>query len=172
MPKLWFVAAIVVCALVAGCAPSLREDGLTTGLFVSPSPGGYYVRFDGNSSSTDEAVDAYWLYNCAVLALQKGYDGFVLDGSNLSVSNRPGVDPLLIGAGAAPFVLAQTLPGLSPGKVMQANIVLVKKPFSADASHVFDAAEVRDKLRDFAANGSCAGMNRCAHPLSALALSM
>jgi hypothetical protein len=70
----------IVTALLAGCAtvtpyqPRAFSGGYQERLV---GPNRWYVEFFGNGHTTRETVTAYWLYRCAEVTQEKGFDYFV-----------------------------------------------------------------------------------------------
>jgi hypothetical protein len=73
------VAVVFLAALLAGCVTAYQPHSLTGGYkdrLVGTSR--HYVEFYGNGNTTRDTVFAYWLYRCAELTHEKGFDYFVL----------------------------------------------------------------------------------------------
>ena len=69
------VAAVAVG--LASCATPYAQQGLTGGFDVQElRPDVFRVSFQGNGYTTRETVQVYWLYRCAQLAIEKGFNGF------------------------------------------------------------------------------------------------
>jgi len=63
--------------LLASCATPYSPTGLLGGFSVKELREDVYrVTFAGNGYTTNETAQAYWLYQCAELTLDKGYYGF------------------------------------------------------------------------------------------------
>ena len=83
MSKLACITAIVLAASLLSCATPYQARGylnVTDGGFSEQEleSGLWRVRFEGNPDTTEETVQTFWLYRCAELALQKGFDGFAI----------------------------------------------------------------------------------------------
>jgi len=69
--------AAVVAVGLASCATPYAQQGFTGGFNVQElRPDVFRVSFQGNGYTTRETVQVYWLYRCAQLALEKGFNGF------------------------------------------------------------------------------------------------
>jgi len=144
---------------LAACAST--TEGFSPGFFASPvGDDGYYVRYDGSAFGSDETVQIYWLYNCAVLTLSKGYDGFQIDSSQLKVDSDRGPDVFAVGA--IPALVSGLL---AQGKDVQYNIRLVNKPFDTNAVTVFDAVAVKAAFEPYVKDHkTCRSGEMCPHP--------
>lgn len=79
MAKIFIRGLILICsvALLSGCATSYQKSGLSGGFSQDQLKDDIWrVRYGGNGFTSYETVQTYWLYNCAELALEKGYKGF------------------------------------------------------------------------------------------------
>lgn len=75
------ILALLTPLLLSGCfGPTLYQvHQLSGGYRESPvSQNRWYVEFYGNGYTSRDSVMAYWLYRCAELTLQKGFEYFVL----------------------------------------------------------------------------------------------
>src|SRR5690242_18888394 len=90
------LVSILGFALTSSCATSTGSDGFSRGFASSPvGQDGYYTRFSAGFTTSSETVLNYWLYNCAILVLSRGYDGFEVEQS--TDATRPDVRPGLAG---------------------------------------------------------------------------
>ena len=81
---------------LASCATPYAQSGLTGGFDVKElRPDVYRVSFQGNGYTTRETVQAYWLYRCAELAIEKGFTGFEILSDMPFVMRRPSIDDRL-----------------------------------------------------------------------------
>src|SRR5258705_5923006 len=71
--------ALTAVALLGGCATPYQAVSFGGGYREREvGPNRWYVEFFGNGRTTLDTVTAYWLYRCADLTSQKGFDYFVL----------------------------------------------------------------------------------------------
>lgn len=88
------VAAALAVGL-ASCATPYQQTGFTGGADVQElRPDVFRVSFQGNGYTSRETVQAYWLYRCAELTLEKGFTGFeVLSDMQFVLRRPPGDEP-------------------------------------------------------------------------------
>ena len=88
MFRVLLVAAVAVS--LASCATPYAQQGFTGGFDVQElRPDVFRVSFQGNGYTTRETVQVYWLYRCAQLAIERGFNGFeILSDMKFSV-RRP-----------------------------------------------------------------------------------
>ena len=85
------VAAVAVS--LASCATPYAQQGFTGGFDVQElRPDVFRVSFQGNGYTSRETVQVYWLYRCAQLALEKGFNGFEILSDMQFVMRRPPMD--------------------------------------------------------------------------------
>ncbi|MEB0114558.1 hypothetical protein QN397_25090 [Variovorax sp. RTB1] len=71
--------ACLVAALTSGCATVYQPRGLSGGYTDTRiSDTNYVVEFRGNGKTSSDTVWNFWLYRCAELTQQKGFDHFAL----------------------------------------------------------------------------------------------
>lgn len=83
--RLTVAAMLLAGTILAGCATPYTRNGLTGGYTekrVDDST--YEVTFSGNGYTGKDMVWYYWIYRCAELTKEKGYDSFAL------AQNQPG----------------------------------------------------------------------------------
>jgi hypothetical protein len=92
MLRVLLVAAVAVG--LASCATPYAQQGLTGGFDVQElRPDVFRVSFQGNGYTTRETVQVYWLYRCAQLAIEKGFNGFeILSDMQFSMRRPPADD--------------------------------------------------------------------------------
>lgn len=91
MLRVLMMAAVAVC--LASCATPYTQSGFTGGFDVKElRPDVYRVSFQGNGYTSRETVQAYWLYRCAELAIEKGFTGFEILSDMPFVMRRPSRD--------------------------------------------------------------------------------
>ena len=153
-----------LAAAVLGCATSNQLVGFTGGFEAYPvGEDGFAVIFSGNSRTTPETIQAYWLYNCAVLVLSRGYDGFEVASSSVNVTTADAdsrVSPPFGVVGA--YLANQIAFTILPNAALQDNVRMLKKPFTANPPKVFDAAALKAALEPYV-NGKKYGGNICPH---------
>src|SRR6476646_5378830 len=129
MFRVLFVAAVAVS--LASCATPYAQQGFTGGFDVQElRPDVFRVSFQGNCYTTRETVQVYWLYRCAQLAIEKGFNGFeILSDMQFSMRRPPADDrdrPGLQGPGLQGPRLSSSVASLhtsipvSPDEVSQA----------------------------------------------------
>jgi hypothetical protein len=70
-----------VCAAfaIAGCATGYYKSGFTGGFTDKKiNDNSYLVAFHGNGYASQDRVHVFWLYRCAELTIEKGYDLLVI----------------------------------------------------------------------------------------------
>jgi hypothetical protein len=88
MFRVLLMAAVAVG--LASCATPYAQQGFTGGFEVLElRPDVFRVQFAGNGYTTRETVQVYWLYRCAQLALEKGFNGFEILSDMQFVMRRP-----------------------------------------------------------------------------------
>jgi len=146
--------AVVVCGLfLSACASSYADgNGRWTGGFFTEKvgPDRWIVEYSANGYTTYETAQTYWLYRCAELALEQGYDGFEIVGSLQLSSLRE--EPLVV-----PVVYDD------PSKPNLVEVVrLLRAPVEYVPGRVFDARVLKDFLRPHVEGDKC-GSNVCPH---------
>lgn len=73
------IYGLVIAAALTGCVTAYQPYSLTGGYKDRQvGPNRHYVEFYGNGKTTRDTVFAYWLYRCAELTRDKGFDYFAL----------------------------------------------------------------------------------------------
>jgi len=91
MFRVLLVAAVAVS--LASCATPYAQQGFTGGFDVQElRPDVFRVSFQGNGYTTRETVQVYWLYRCAQLAIEKGFNGFEILSDMQFSMRRPAAD--------------------------------------------------------------------------------
>ncbi len=94
--------ALAAIVLLGACATPYQEKSLGGGYQEREvGPNRWYVEFFGNGYTTRDTVVAYWLYRCAELTAQKGFDYFVM------ISKRPAPGAALQDADEASLIRAK-----------------------------------------------------------------
>jgi hypothetical protein len=155
------LAMSFVGLLVAACATPYQSDGITGGYEETKlEPGIWRVAYGGNGFTTRETVQTYFLYRCAELALEKGYDGFEIL-SNIRLIKR--ARPVRVAAAVSTpiFIPMYEGGGIKPG--VYADIRLLKRPFTPAPPKIFDAAALKNTLEPLVQGQKCDDGNVCPH---------
>ena len=148
MSKLAGITALVLATSLSSCATPYQAQGylnVTDGGFSEQEleSGLWRVRFEGNPGTTEETVQTLWLYRCAELAMQKGFDGFAIlspirltwaEGGSTTAS------PLLL---RAQFIIIP--PSSSPK--LEGDIRLLKKSDPVSTTKDFRCKGAEDRPR-------------------------
>jgi hypothetical protein len=144
---------LVLCALLAGCATGYQKQTYftVTGGFKEKDLGKnvYRVSFGANGYTTAETTQCFWLYRCAELTLEKGFDGFeILSDIRLAQSLSPekvfGVEASEVQPAVFVPIYIPTDEGNKPH--IEADILLLKSPIKAHPPKVFDARKLKNAL--------------------------
>lgn len=146
--------AAAVCGLfLSACASSYADgNGRWTGGFFTEKVGQdrWIVEYSANGYTTYETAQTYWLYRCAELALEQGYDGFEIVGS------------LQLSAPQEQSLVMQVI-YQDPSKPNLVEVVrLLRAPVEYVPGRVFDARVLKDFLRPHVEGEKC-GSNVCPH---------
>ena len=118
MLRVLMIAAAAVG--LASCATPYAEQGLLGGFDGRElRPDVYRVSFQGNGYTSRESVQAYWLYRCAELALEKGFAGFEILSDMQFVMQRPAVDDVDTPALTSSIASMRTRIPVSPDEVTE-----------------------------------------------------
>lgn len=72
--------AVALCVTLCGCATAYQKSGLTGGYTDKRlSDSTYYVDFAGNGYASGERVHMFFLYRCAELTIEKGFDYLLVE---------------------------------------------------------------------------------------------
>ena len=144
---------IALCALLIGCATGYHK--LTplslTGGFKEKDLGRnvWRVTFSANGYTTRETAQCFWLYRCAELALQKGFQGFEILSDIRLAQSVPAEKAFRSDESdiqQAVFVPIMIPMDESYKPNIEADIVLLKGPIKAHPPKVFDAAKLKAAL--------------------------
>lgn len=164
--------AVVLLALVtmlAGCATAYQRSGFSGGFSERHLEGDIWrVSFGGNGYTTRETVQTYWLYRCAQVALDHGYDGFqilsqirLIDLEQLkgSVGDR---SPYIKTSGTV--YIPMYIPYSYNKPRLTADIRLLRGPIQERPPVVFDARKLKAALDPIVnAEKKCDRGNVCPH---------
>jgi hypothetical protein len=145
---------IASCALLAGCATGYHK--LTplalTGGFKEKDLGRnvWRMTFSANGYTTRETAQCFWLYRCAELTLEKGFDGFEVL-SDIRLAQSVPVEKAF-GSNESEIQQAVFVPIIIPMDEsykpnIEGDIVLLKGPTNARPPKVFDARKLKAALR-------------------------
>lgn len=149
--KLLFVSTLLV--VLSGCTTGYQRLGpmTMTGGFKEVDLGKnvYRVYFGANGYTSRETCQTFWLYRCAELALEKGFDGFEII-SDVRLSKAVSVEEAF-GMPERLFEPAQYIPIIIPmddsnKPFMEADILLLKGPIEPSPPRVFDASKLKEAL--------------------------
>jgi len=161
-------AALLLTAFLANCA-STTTEGFSPGFFASPvGEDGFFVRYDAGAFVSTEMIEAYWLYNTAILVLKRGYDGFeIVSSSSIVVANQVPVGAGFTGGGAIGALLFAIVPGAGGGKVLQENIEMRDKASTENNPAVLNASILKNTFEPCVI-GTNRNAEQCKHPLEYL----
>lgn len=75
-----FIAGMLVLAMLVACATGYGRKGLTGGYGESKIDDSHYiVYFDGNGYASKDRVWYFWIYRCAQLTKERGYEYFAVE---------------------------------------------------------------------------------------------
>jgi hypothetical protein len=150
MKKFAFIFALT--ATLAGCATPYQPNGMTGGFNqLQLKDDIWRVSFNGNGFTSHETAQTYWLYRCAELSIEKGYDGFeLLSNIQLVMPLTPeqffGVEQGFKPTAHAAPVYIPIYTDQSRFPRIEADIRFIKKPFKANPPRVFDAQQLKSTL--------------------------
>jgi hypothetical protein len=155
-----------------GCVTPYQSTGFTGGHSVKQLQSDIWrVHFSGNGNTTYETVQTYWLYRCAELTLEQGYDGFQIL-SDIRFARFVPLEsiglrgespyPLLAGKGTTPVYFPVFVPVPTSHPKLTGDIKLLKLPFDHTPPKVFDATTIKNALDRYVHGEKCDG-NVCAH---------
>lgn len=125
----------------------------------------YRVEFSANGYASRETAQTYWLFRCAELTLEKGYDGFeILSNINLVMPVTPELffaSDYQLRQAAAVYIPVYNDDSNKP--YIQADIRLLRRPFVEAPPKVFVASKLRDALKPYAMGEKCSMGNVCEH---------
>jgi hypothetical protein len=157
-------ASVLILGLaLAACATPYQSagSGIAAGGYEDQQLEGeiWRVTFGGNGFTTRETAQTYWLYHCAEVAIEHGFDGFEIL-SNVQLSERAN-RPIRLAASTPIFI--PTYHSNSNMPLLVGDIHLLKKPFDAAPPKIYDAAELKKTLEVYVAGDKCWRWNVCHH---------
>lgn len=151
--KILHHSILILCALLAGCATGYQKSTAftLTGGFKDKDLGKNVCRvsFSANGYTSRETAQCFWLYRCAELTLEKGFNGFeILSDIRLAQSLSPektfGVEESEIQQ--AVFVPIYIPMDESNKPFIEADILMIKGKINARPPRVFDARKLKAAL--------------------------
>jgi hypothetical protein len=140
---------------VAACASPYAQGGITGGFEQRQLADGVWrVSYNANAYTSEETVQTYWLYRCAELTIEQGYDGFQILSNVQLTEGESEAD------GASLTRVVQS--GLDGKPYMVADIRLLRTPLPDRPRVVFDAVTLRAFLAPYVTGEMC-GSNVCPH---------
>jgi hypothetical protein len=152
------VAAMALCGCVSAYAPSSISGGFDQ---RQVSEVVWRISYFGNAYTSVETVQTYWLYRCAEITLEQGYNGFQIL-SNVELTQSPSAIPALFQQGDGARVIPIVESGLDGKPYMVANIMLLRAPLPDRPRVVFDANVLKTFLQPYVTGELCGG-NVCPH---------
>jgi TonB family protein len=161
------IALSLAAIWLTGCATAYQRHGITGGYTEKKiNDSAYIVTFNGNGFADGERVYHFWLFRCAELTLQSGYDLFELrpvrtarisPGSNASMRQaayQPDQRGRLRPALFVPLVIPM---GTVKTWSYRATVLMYRKPLPHDLLMAFDARETIAELGPYVkSNGKAA----------------
>jgi hypothetical protein len=167
----YLLAAVIAPLTLIGCATSYGPEQITGGFKQEQlKPDRWRVTFAANGYTTRETAQTYWLYRCAELTREQGYDAFVIVTPIGLTSFEPAPDgkPHLVlthGGGGGTVVFVPVYGGAysqAPKPLLTGEIQMMKQPFSAAPPKSFDADKLIEALKPVVTGAKCDG-NVCPH---------
>jgi hypothetical protein len=163
------LCALVFLYALAGCSTPYGKAGLTGGFTEKElQPGIWRIVFSGNGYTTQETAQTYWLYRCAEIALQQGYDGFEILSDVRFSSTWTGTSTSLA-AQATDKNICQVvyIPMYyddSNKPSVGGDIRLLRAPIAERPPKIFDAVKLKSVLDPIVNGKKCGGLgNVCPH---------
>jgi hypothetical protein len=151
-------AVMVLSALcVSGCATSYqRLTAFTyTGGYSDSDLGKnvYRVEFSANGATTRETAQTFWLWRCAELTLEKGFDGFeILSNINLvRAESDTGDEDSAVSFRHAAYVPIYVPSNESNKPYLLGDIHMILGPVVGTPPKIFDARKLKQALEPFVA---------------------
>lgn len=133
--------AVSLLFLFAACATPYQPSGLAGGFTDSQLDANTFrVGFRGNGYTPRETVEDYLLYRCAELTVERGFDHFVILGSDTEAKTGSFTTGSATAYGNWAYGTGQTFQFTKYGAT--AMIKTFKGPKPADVATAFDAREV------------------------------
>ena len=161
-------ALLLLLLTVSGCATAYQSTSFTGGHSEKQLEKNIWrVAFHGNGYTNKETVQTYWLYRCAQMTIEKGFDGFeIISRIQLVMPMTPeqffgSPDPV---RKTSAIVVPMVIPMNDvPKPSIEADILLLRKPFEPNPPVVFDARELKQTLEVYVNGNKCEMGNICPH---------
>jgi hypothetical protein len=146
---------------LTACTTSYGPSGFTGGYEERKvSDDAYIVSFYGNGNTSDQQVWNFWIYRCAELTLQKGYELFELQPSNEHAVKGQTIEGELVAFTMLDVtqIINQTTNPVIPVQVIvttvtsyssKALVKMYKQPIPLDAGLLLDAQVILDELKPY-----------------------
>jgi hypothetical protein len=157
---------LLVC-IISACSTTYHDAGLSGGFHEKNIEGNiWHARYAGNGYTYRETIQTYWLYRCTELTLEQGYDGFEI----VSPVDIADITPLKRWHGhvngfhkTANTNIPTIIPDNAYKPEIDAEIRLLRRPFTPDPPNVFDAASLKAALDPYVNGEKCEQGNVCPH---------
>lgn len=169
MKRVW-IAALIFCAanVLSACSTPYGPNAIFGGYSEKEiEPSIWRVRFGGNGYTTYETVQTYWLYRCAEMTIEKGFDGFEIISNIRLVDAPPAPESLTSGsdkqlAAVAQYYIPMYIPQ-APMPFVEADIRLLRQPLDPVPGKRFNAADLKNALEPYVKGKKCDADNVCPH---------
>ncbi|WP_444916803.1 CC0125/CC1285 family lipoprotein [Microbulbifer sp. JMSA003] len=165
--KLKSLMIFSLVAVLAGCATPYQNSAgsFTGGHSVKHLEGDIYrVGFYGNGYTTKETVQTYWLYRCAEVAIENGFEGFEIL-SHITLTQSFDIEQFFAEENPYKKVQVYYIPmHTAPKPEIVADIRLLNPPYEVNPPKVFNASELKAVLDPYVnAEKKCGSGNVCEH---------
>ncbi|HTT38571.1 MAG TPA: hypothetical protein VMH32_12985 [Burkholderiales bacterium] len=163
LPRLLAVSVALIA--LAGCATPYMRHGFFGGYSEKKiGEASYLVKFDGNGYSSKERVWYFWIYRCAELTRQHGYEMFALPGPEAAGAEPTAVrkrweasSPALVepaqSAGAAGYPYYEPPRGLVTTYHASGTIHMLRVPSAGEQALVLRAGAIIEALKPYVDSG-------------------
>jgi len=150
---------------LAGCATPYMRHGFIGGYSQKKlGEATYLVKFDGNGYSSKDRVWYFWIYRCAELTRQHGYEMFALLGPEAAGAEPAAVrkrweasSPAMVepaqSAGAAGYPYYEAPGGLVTTYHASGTIQMLHAPVAEDQALVLSASAIIEALKPYVDSG-------------------
>ncbi len=158
------LAATAFALGLVACGATPYDQSTMVGGYTDDDMGNgvWRVAYGGNSFTTIETAQTYWLYRCASIALENGYQGFKVlsDIKFVRLMPEDGTRSLAI---PADYYYSPINPNIGPQPGILGDIQLLKAPVTPMPPKVFDAAALKAALEPYVKGKHCKDDNVCPH---------
>jgi hypothetical protein len=159
---LCFLMTLATLSL-SGCATTYQKSGLTGGFRQTNIEGDIWrIEFGGNGYATYETVQTYWLYRCAELSLEKGFDGFEIL-SDISLTMTFPAEQLSDAPRTEKVQMIYIPMDMGPKPSIEADVQFLHGPIQAAPPRRFDARQLKATLEPLITGKKCSMGNICPH---------